>query len=66
MTNSAINLTGLSLTQTAACAGVQVETVRRWICDGVRGVKLQAIRVGNRWRISEQALKEFIEALQRT
>jgi hypothetical protein len=43
-------------------------TILRWILTGVRGpadekVKLEAIRLGDRWLTSAEALQRFAEAL---
>ena len=38
-------------------------TITRWITEGLSGVKLEAIRVGNRWLTSAEALQRFAEAL---
>lgn len=37
-------------------------TVSRWVTNGSRGIKLEAIRVGGRWRTSVEALQRFAEA----
>lgn len=40
-----------------------VSTVYRWISKGVRGVKLEAIRIGGRLYTSDEALQRFAERL---
>jgi Protein of unknown function (DUF1580) len=45
-----------------------LSTLLRWILKGCRGpngttVRLEAIRVGNRWMTSRQALQRFAESL---
>jgi len=42
---------------------VHVSTLVRWIVHGVRGVKLEAARVGGRWVTSREALERFSAAL---
>jgi Protein of unknown function (DUF1580) len=42
---------------------VHVSTLVRWILRGVRGVKLEAARVGGRWITSQEALERFSAAL---
>jgi hypothetical protein len=39
-----------------------VATIFRWIQHGVRGVKLEAVRLGGRWVTSAEALQRFAEA----
>jgi hypothetical protein len=39
-----------------------VATIFRWIQHGVRGVKLEAVRLGGRWVTSVEALQRFAEA----
>jgi hypothetical protein len=43
-----------------------VATIHRWIQHGVRGVKLEAARLGGRWVTSDEALQRFAEALTTT
>jgi hypothetical protein len=40
-----------------------VATIHRWINQGVRGVRLDAIRLGGRWLTSREALQRFAQAL---
>jgi hypothetical protein len=45
-----------------------ISTLLRWILQGARGpagelVRLEAIRLGNRWMTSREALQRFAEAL---
>lgn len=55
---------GNTLAETAGKASVDVQTVRAWIHKGVsvagRRVKLAAIRVGGRWRVTPSALAKFL------
>lgn len=43
---------------------VQPSAVRKWIRDGLRGVRLTAFSWGNTYRVREDALNEFILAIQ--
>jgi hypothetical protein len=38
-------------------------TIFRWIVRGVKGVKLEALRLGGRWVTSREALQRFAERL---
>jgi len=38
-------------------------TIYRWVVDGVRGVRLDGLRLGGRWLTSEAALQRFAVAL---
>jgi hypothetical protein len=38
-------------------------TVQRWILHGVRGVRLEGVRLGGRWLTSREALARFAERL---
>lgn len=38
-------------------------TIIRWIRCGVRGIKLEAVRLGHRWVTSTEALERFTERL---
>lgn len=40
-----------------------VSTIIRWITHGVRGVRLEAVRLGGRWVTSVEALDRFAAAL---
>lgn len=42
---------------------VHVSTVVRWILHGVRGVRLEAVRIGGRWATTEEAMSRFSAAL---
>ena len=42
---------------------VHVSTIVRWILRGVRGVQLEAVRVGGRWVTTHEALERFSAAL---
>ncbi len=61
------NMTGaLVLADVADRAGVTVQTVRKWIASGVsiggRPVRLAALRVGGRIRVTEASLSQFLSA----
>src|SRR5262245_889697 len=38
-------------------------TVLRWVKRGVRGIKLEAVRLGNVWLSSREALQRFLDRL---
>ena len=40
-----------------------VATIHRWILHGVRGVRLEAVRLGGRWVTTVEALDRFARAL---
>lgn len=40
-----------------------LNTVWRWAMKGIKGVKLETVRVGNAWCTSEPAVVRFIERL---
>jgi hypothetical protein len=40
-----------------------VSTLLRWINPGVRGVRLEAVRLGGRWVTSQEALQRFADRL---
>jgi len=42
---------------------VHVGTLHRWRHPGVRGIRLEVVRVGGRWMTSWQALDRFVTAL---
>ena len=42
---------------------VHVSTILRWISHGVRGVRLEAVRIGVRWVTTHEALERFSAAL---
>jgi hypothetical protein len=50
----------LTAKQVAAITEVDVFSVRRWIHVGRRGRKLQAAKVLGVWRVSQEALLDFI------
>lgn len=54
----------LDYTITAAARKYQVNpaTVWRWVKRGVRGVKLEAVKVGGHWRVSQAAIDRFTAA----
>jgi excisionase family DNA binding protein len=53
----------LTLEQAAERLLVNKATVCRWITSGSNGVYLEGIRLGTRWRTSEEALQRFGERL---
>jgi hypothetical protein len=44
---------------------VHIGTPHRWRTQGLRGVRLEAIKVGGRWCTSLQALERFFDVLSR-
>jgi hypothetical protein len=59
---------GLGLAAAARIAGVSAETAWRWLSHGVRRpdgqrVRLEAARVGCRWRTSRAAVERFLRAI---
>lgn len=42
---------------------VHVTTIRRWREPGIRGVRLEAVRVGGAWHTSVEAFARFCERL---
>ena len=42
---------------------VAPSTVFRWVRDGVRGIRLEAIRIGGRWLTTREAVARFSAAL---
>jgi hypothetical protein len=40
-----------------------LSTLLRWIKPGVRGVRLEAVRLGGRWVTSREALQRFADRL---
>lgn len=45
---------------------VNVSTIHRWRLRGLRGCRLEAIRIGGRWVTSLEAAQRFFDALSRT
>jgi hypothetical protein len=43
-----------------------VSTILRWILKGVKGVRLEGVRLGGRWVTSAEALQRFSEKLTAT
>jgi hypothetical protein len=43
-----------------------LSTLLRWIKPGVRGVRLEAVRLGGRWVTSREALQRFADRLTAT
>jgi hypothetical protein len=59
----------LSLKEAAATfpgGPVCYETVRRWASDGIRGIKLEAVRIGGRRKTTLEACQRFIERVTAT
>jgi hypothetical protein len=44
---------------------VSTRTILDWAKNGVHGVKLEACRVGHRWKTSREAVQRFLAALNR-
>lgn len=42
---------------------VSLATIHRWRSKGIRGVQLEAYRIGQEWRTSAEARIRFVEAL---
>ncbi len=42
---------------------VSQSTLTRWITKGSNGVRLEAVKVGSRWRTSEEAVQRFSDSL---
>lgn len=42
------------------------ETVRRWATDGIRGIRLETVRIGGRRKTTREACQRFIERLTET
>jgi excisionase family DNA binding protein len=53
----------LTLEQASERLLVAKATMYRWITQGSNGVRLEAARVGGRWRTSEEALQRFSDSL---
>ena len=58
----------IGLAQVAKVHKVHTATVTRWIQSGARGamgnrIRLEAVRKGYKWLVSEAALKRFFERL---
>lgn len=54
-------------TQAVRAAGlprIDASTVTRWCMRGVRGVRLEAVRIGGAWHTTTQAVERFIAAQQ--
>ena len=47
-----------SLTEVESILGVSHRTLLRWITDG----KIKAVKVGSRWKVSEDTLRTILEA----
>jgi hypothetical protein len=45
---------------------VTTSTIHRWITHGSKGIRLEAGKVGSRWRTSEEALQRFSDRLTAT
>lgn len=62
--------TPLTLTQAARLVPLTrldrpapVRTILRWVRHGVRGVRLEAVRIGGRWVTTPEALERFTSTL---
>src|SRR4051794_25180665 len=42
---------------------IHVSTLHRWRCRGLRGVQLDALKIGGGWFTSREALQRFFTAL---
>ncbi len=47
-----------SLTEVEKILGVSHRTLLRWVTEG----KIEAVKVGSRWKVSEDTLKRILEA----
>ena len=58
----------IDLTEATKCFPVKISraTLERWVRRGVRGVRLETVRIGNRRFTSEQAIRRFLVAQQQT
>lgn len=54
---------GKPLQKAAKEIGKHVRSLHRWRERGINGVRLQCTRVGGRWYVSEDSLREFFERL---
>jgi transposase-like protein len=61
--SDAIAQTRLTIQEVAKRAGVDASTVWRWVLKGVRGTKLESVRVGGRRYVSPMAVESFFAAL---
>jgi excisionase family DNA binding protein len=53
----------LTLETAAERLQVSKATLHRWITYGTKGVRLEAAKVGGRWRTSEEAIQRFSDCL---
>jgi DNA-binding transcriptional regulator YiaG len=53
----------LTLEQAGEMLMVSKASLYRWITQGTKGVRLEAVRAGGRWRTSVEALQRFSDAL---
>lgn len=53
----------LTVREVANRLRVSVQTVQRWIVVGYRGQKLQAMRPGNNYKITEEYLQDFLHRI---
>ena len=51
----------ISFAEAAEKLGVSPSTIGNWAEDGIRGVKLDHVRVGRGLRTTEEALRRFID-----
>jgi len=50
----------LTVIEAATAAGVHPATVKRWLTQGVNGVKLRGFRLGSHWVTFHHSLDDFI------
>ena len=48
---------GMTIKEVAARLGLHVQTIKRYIADGT----IKATKVGNKWRITEAAVQEYLD-----
>jgi Protein of unknown function (DUF1580) len=56
----------LSVVEAARAENIQIsaKTAIRWCLAGVRGARLEALKVGGAWRTSRAAIRRFVAASQ--
>ncbi len=60
MTIEILTAERFSVTETARRLGVHVSTVWRWIHRGIRGRRLETVRVGGRRYVLRETLESFL------
>ena len=48
---------GMTIKEVAERLGLHVQTIKRYIADGT----IQATKIGNKWRITEAAVQEYLD-----